>query len=269
MFSCDIWRAVSPGNRADRNLATMSTNGERAIRRTATRVKLAQAPKAALWIPIRRESGEGSTDREEPGAGARHHDNHRAPIRSTGVVSTARRKGNQRQWGRPVSIRWNGSAVSWACSGSAVRQVSRVGESARKPAGKADAGNRHVRFDERGWQTGRRSASVPAPNLDPTRQPIFLLFEFEGHRDGGGDLHRLAVEQGWLIAPLAHGVQRRLGEARMHGGVDHLGIKRLAGSGDDGAQHDGAGDSLLFEVRRVDGVDLPDKLGRLHIAADG
>src|ERR1035437_2641575 len=99
MFSCDIWRAVSPGNRADRNLATMSTNGERAIRRTATRVKLAQAPKAALWIPIRRESGEGSTDREEPGAGARHHDNHRAPIRSTGVVSTARRKGKRPEIG--------------------------------------------------------------------------------------------------------------------------------------------------------------------------
>src|SRR5205823_360608 len=27
--------------------------------------------------------------------------NHRVPGRSTGVVSTARRKGNQRQWGRP------------------------------------------------------------------------------------------------------------------------------------------------------------------------
>src|ERR1035437_9359087 len=153
MFSCDIWRAVSPGNRADRNLATMSTNGERAIRRTATRVKLAQAPKAALWIPIRRESGEGSTDREEPGAGARHHDNHRAPIRSTGVVSTARRKGNQRQWGRPGVV---GSGV------------------ARTAPERADAGNRHVRFDKRGWETERRSASVPAPNLDSTCQPIFF-----------------------------------------------------------------------------------------------
>ena len=25
-----------------------------------------------------------------------------------------------------------------------------------KPVGKPDAGNRHVRFDERGWETGRR-----------------------------------------------------------------------------------------------------------------
>jgi hypothetical protein len=65
------------------------------------RVKLEQAPKAAMWMPIRRESGEGSTEREEPGAGVRQHGNHRVPIRSTGVVSTARRKGNQRQWGRP------------------------------------------------------------------------------------------------------------------------------------------------------------------------
>jgi hypothetical protein len=101
MVRFDSWRAVSPGNRADRNLATKSTNGGRAIRRAVTRVKLEQAPKAVMWMPIRRESGEGSTEREEPGAGVRQHDNHRAPIRSTGVVSTARRKGNQRQWGRP------------------------------------------------------------------------------------------------------------------------------------------------------------------------
>jgi hypothetical protein len=67
-------------------------------------VKLEQAPKVAKWMPIRRVSGEGRTEREEPGAGARQTDNHRAPIRSTGVVSTARRKGNQRQWGRPREV---------------------------------------------------------------------------------------------------------------------------------------------------------------------
>ena len=37
-----------------------------------------------------------------------------------------------------------------------------------KPVGKPDAGNPHVRFDERGWETGRRPASAPAPNLDST-----------------------------------------------------------------------------------------------------
>src|ERR1017187_10040704 len=101
MVRFDSWRAVSPGNGADRNLATKSTQGGRAIRRAVMRVKLEQAPKAAMWMPIWRESGEGSTEREEPGAGVRQHGNHREPVRSTGVVSTARRKGNPRQWGRP------------------------------------------------------------------------------------------------------------------------------------------------------------------------
>src|SRR6266404_3578336 len=109
MVRFDSWRAVSPGNGADRNLATKSTHGGRAIRRAVTRVKLEQAPKAVMWMPIRRQSGEGSTAREQPGAGARQHGNHRVPGRSTGVVSTARRKGNQRQWGRPG---WPGNRVS-------------------------------------------------------------------------------------------------------------------------------------------------------------
>ena len=100
MVRFDSWRAVSTGNGADRNLATKSTHGGRAIRRAVTRVKFEQAPKAAMWTPTRPRIGEGRMDREEPGAGARPHDNHRAPIRSTGVVNTARRKGNQRQWGR-------------------------------------------------------------------------------------------------------------------------------------------------------------------------
>ena len=30
-----------------------------------------------------------------------------------------------------------------------------VRESTKKPVGKPDAGNRHVRFDERGWEPGR------------------------------------------------------------------------------------------------------------------
>ena len=101
MVRFDSWRAVSPENGADRNLVTKSTHGGRAIRRAVTRVKLEQAPKAVMWMPIRRQSGEGSTAREQPGAGARQHGNHRVPGRSTGVGSTARRKGNQRQWGRP------------------------------------------------------------------------------------------------------------------------------------------------------------------------
>jgi Group II intron, maturase-specific domain len=43
-----------------------------------------------------------------------------------------------------------------------------VRESAVKPVGKPGARNPHVRFDERGWETGRRLASVLAPILDST-----------------------------------------------------------------------------------------------------
>src|SRR4029453_6909526 len=43
-----------------------------------------------------------------------------------------------------------------------------VRESAVKPVGKPGALIWHVRFDERGWETGRRSASALAPILDST-----------------------------------------------------------------------------------------------------
>jgi len=39
---------------------------------------------------------------------------------------------------------------------------------AMKPVGKPDAGNPHVRFDERGWETGWPHRSAPAPILDST-----------------------------------------------------------------------------------------------------
>jgi hypothetical protein len=38
-----------------------------------------------------------------------------------------------------------------------------------KPVGKPDAGNPHVRFDERGWEPGRRFAPALAPILDSTK----------------------------------------------------------------------------------------------------
>jgi hypothetical protein len=64
-----------------------------------TRVKLEQASKATMWTPTRHTSGEGRVDWEEPGAGARY----RTTVctsRATGVVSTACKEGNLRQWGR-------------------------------------------------------------------------------------------------------------------------------------------------------------------------
>ena len=64
-----------------------------------TRVKLEQASKAAMWTPTRQSRGEGRADWEEPGAGARQSITVRTG-RATGVVSTACKEGNLRQWGR-------------------------------------------------------------------------------------------------------------------------------------------------------------------------
>ena len=44
-----------------------------------------------------------------------------------------------------------------------------------KPVGEPDAGDRHVRFDERGWETERcRMAQATAPILDSTNSDIAL-----------------------------------------------------------------------------------------------
>jgi hypothetical protein len=63
-------------------------------------------------MPTRRKIGEGRTDGEEPGAGARHNDNRQAPIGSTGVVSTgvvstACQKGNRASVGEARDGRGN------------------------------------------------------------------------------------------------------------------------------------------------------------------
>src|SRR5713226_1750345 len=58
--------------------------------------------------------------------------------------------------------------VSWEFYNSARCNWGLVRESTVKPVGKPDAGNSHVRFDERGWETGRRFAPVLAPILDST-----------------------------------------------------------------------------------------------------
>src|SRR5450756_1073251 len=103
MVRFDSYRAASRGNRASRNLVKKSTLGGRATLQAVTRVKLEQASKAAMWTPTRRTNGEGRDDWEEPGAGARYRITVRTS-RSTGVVSTACKEGNLRQWGRPGMV---------------------------------------------------------------------------------------------------------------------------------------------------------------------
>jgi glutamate/tyrosine decarboxylase-like PLP-dependent enzyme len=53
-----------------------------------------------------------------------------------------------------------------------------------KPVGEPDAGDRHVRFDERGWETERcRMAQATAPILDSTFWECRMhraMSEFEG-----------------------------------------------------------------------------------------
>jgi hypothetical protein len=68
-------------------------------------VKLEQASKVVMWMPTRPGNGEGCTDREEPGAGARQSPTNEHLIRSTGVLSTACREGDLGQGGR-LGIGW-------------------------------------------------------------------------------------------------------------------------------------------------------------------
>src|SRR5260370_28096391 len=64
--------------------------GGRAILQAVTRVKLEQASKVTSWMPTQQVGGEGRADREE---------NRHAPVRSTGVMSTACKKGGLGNWG--------------------------------------------------------------------------------------------------------------------------------------------------------------------------
>ena len=73
-----------------------------------------------------------------------------------------------------------------------------------KPVGKPDAFIGHVRFDERGWETGRRSASVLAPILDSTEV------------DSGAFHNRAVIEINatFRSQPEAEGLGSNLGVAR-------------------------------------------------------
>ncbi len=58
-----------------------------------------------------------------------------------------------------------------------------------KPVGEPDAGDRHVRFDERGWETERcRMAQATAPILDSTNsdEPITARHVRSWGRSGQG-----------------------------------------------------------------------------------
>ena len=53
-----------------------------------------------------------------------------------------------------------------------------------KPVGEPDAVAPHVRFDERGWETGRcRMAQATAPILDSTRADLGRTSAMERYQD--------------------------------------------------------------------------------------
>jgi hypothetical protein len=67
-----------------------SAIGGRATLQAVTRVKLEQASKVKSWMPTHQVLGEGRADREE---------NRHAPVRSTGVMSTACKESGLSHWG--------------------------------------------------------------------------------------------------------------------------------------------------------------------------
>jgi hypothetical protein len=58
--------------------------------------------------------------------------------------------------GAPDALQHKRCRGSWEFCGFATYSMALARESTMKPVGKPDAGNPHVRFDERGWETGRR-----------------------------------------------------------------------------------------------------------------
>jgi hypothetical protein len=92
-----------------------SALGGRAILQAVTRVKLEQASKVTSWMLTQQVGGEGRADREE----YRH-----APIRSTGVMSTACKKGGLSHRGYPALVEV--APPTFSIAGWPVRKSERV-----------------------------------------------------------------------------------------------------------------------------------------------
>src|SRR5208337_494056 len=99
-----------------------------------------------------------------------------------------------------------------------------------------------------------------------SRRSVALLSQRENHVDFGIHFHGLAVEQGWLIAPLPYSVQRGLheqGMARNHDKLLHRAI--LA---NDGVELHRATDARLARQGRVKRLYFVDEPCCLHVAAN-
>src|SRR5713226_3784086 len=104
-----------------------------------------------------------------------------------------------------------------------------------------------------------------APVPRPARQPV-LLVERKNHVDGGVHFYRLAIEQGRLIAPLTHSIQRGLLQQRV--AAHNFELLNRALLADDGVQTHRAGDAGLARQRRINRLNTVDDARSLDLAAD-
>ena len=63
-----------------------------------------------------------------------------------------------------------------------------------KLVGKPDAGDRHIRFDERGWETGRWPTGPKLPRLSSTL-PLYACGSADGLEVFAAKLEKAAKEQ--------------------------------------------------------------------------
>src|ERR1700730_7813301 len=84
-------------------------------------------------------------------------------------------------WHKPVLLQ----RCLWGTGAAAPRTPTLVARAVcltMKPVGEPYAGNPHVRFDERGWETERcRMAQATAPILDSTSTSFAAAHQFGGY----------------------------------------------------------------------------------------
>src|SRR6266699_463192 len=99
-----------------------------------------------------------------------------------------------------------------------------------------------------------------------TGAPPALLVERENHVNGRVHVHRLAIQERRLIAPLAHSIKRSLLQQWMAG--HHFQRLNRAVLANDGVQAHGAGDARLARERRIDRLNAVENACSLDVATN-